>query len=99
MKRGTAAFGRVAFGFAISTGFLIAVGSASLARADTPGFDRVLAAPDDPDVNLAFARQEADDGHLLNAAAALERILLAHPNAHGVRLFYAVVLYRLNDLQ
>ncbi|MBV9331604.1 MAG: hypothetical protein JOZ55_08635 [Alphaproteobacteria bacterium] len=63
-----------------------------------PSFDRVLSAPDDSDLNLSYAKVEADSGRLLNAAAALERILLAHPNAHSVRLFYAVVLYRLNDL-
>jgi hypothetical protein len=62
-------------------------------------FDQVLAQPDDPQTNLDFAREEANDGYLLNAAAALERILLSHPNAHGVRLFYAAVLYRLHDLQ
>ena len=64
-----------------------------------PTYEQVLAAPDDPQINLDYARAEADRGDLLNAAAALERILLTHPNAHGVRLFYAVVLYRLNDLQ
>src|SRR5579864_5034652 len=66
---------------------------------ESPTFDQVLAAPDDSDLNLSYARSQADAGNLLSAAAALERILLAHPNAHGVRLFYAAVLYRLNDLE
>jgi len=80
----------------VATGFvLLAIPSAAAA----PSYDQVLAAPDDPQVNLDYARAEADEGHLLPAAAALERVLLVHPNAHGVRLFYAVVLYRLNDLK
>jgi hypothetical protein len=67
------------------------------AKADT-SFDEVMAAPDDPETNLAYAESQADKGNLLDAAAALERVLLVHPNAHSVRLFYAAVLYRLNDL-
>ena len=62
-------------------------------------FNQLLTAPDNPDANLSYAREQAENGNLLYAAAALERILIQHPNAHGVRLFYAVVLYRLNDLQ
>jgi hypothetical protein len=100
MERCGTTFRRRAAVFALSfAGLLLASGNIA-ARADGPiTFDQVLTAPDDPEINLSFARQEANDGRLLNAAAALERILLAHPNAHSVRLFYAAVLYRLNDLQ
>ena len=62
-------------------------------------FDAVLAAPDDPDLNLAFARRAADAGDLNGAAGALERVLIADPNRHGSRLMYAIILYRLDDLQ
>lgn len=62
-------------------------------------FEAVLAAPDDPDLNLAYARQAADAGDLNGAAGALERVLIADPNRHGARLLYAVILYRLDDLQ
>jgi hypothetical protein len=62
-------------------------------------FDAVLAAPDDPALNLEFARRSVDAGDLNGAAGALERVLIADPNRHGARLFYAVVLYRLDDLQ
>ncbi len=75
------------------TGFAIPA-----AAQNAPTFDQVLAAPDDADLNIAFAREEASEGHFLNAAAALERVLSAHPNASSVRLFYVDVLYRLNDL-
>ncbi|HEX4861424.1 MAG TPA: hypothetical protein VFV07_09320, partial [Rhizomicrobium sp.] len=58
-----------------------------------------MQAPDDVDLNIAYAKAQADSGHLLSAAAALERVLMLKPNAASVRLLYAVVLYRLDDLQ
>ena len=85
---------------------LLVLGSAALALvsqaalADTPAsFQAIYAAPDDLAQDLAYARAEARAGRLLNAAAALERILLLAPNENGVRLFYVAVLYRLDDLQ
>ena len=62
-------------------------------------FEAVLAAPDDPALNLEFARRAVDAGDLNGAAGALERILIADPNRHSARLMYAVILYRLDDLQ
>ena len=62
-------------------------------------FEAVLAAPDDETLNLAYAREQASLGNLALAASALERILILEPNRHSVRLFHAVVLYRLGDLQ
>ena len=62
-------------------------------------FEAVFAAPDDPELNLEFARRAADAGDLNSAAGALERVLIADPNRHGARLFYAAILYRLDDLQ
>lgn len=62
-------------------------------------FEAVLATPDDPDLNLAYARAAADTGDLNGAAGALERVLIVDPNRHGARLFYAVLLFRLDDLQ
>lgn len=62
-------------------------------------FESVYAAPDDPDLNLEFARRAVDAGDLNGAAGALERVLIADPNRHSARLLYAVVLYRLDDLQ
>jgi len=62
-------------------------------------FDTVLRAPDDAELNLRFAREAAAAGDLLSAAAALERLLLREPNWHAARLFYAVTLYRLEDIQ
>ncbi|HYE45771.1 MAG TPA: tetratricopeptide repeat protein [Caulobacter sp.] len=62
-------------------------------------FEAVMAAPDDVELNLAYARDQARQGNLSAAASALERVLIQEPNRHGDRLFYAVVLYRLGDLQ
>lgn len=61
-------------------------------------YDDVLANPDNVDLNYRFARQQVRQGDLKGAAATLQRILLVNPDLPKVRLFYAVVLYRLDDL-
>lgn len=70
-----------------------------VAAASAQDFEAVLAAPDDESLNLAYAREQARLGNLALAASTLERILILEPNRHSVRLFHAVVLYRLGDLQ
>ncbi len=72
---------------------------AAVEAAAAQDFDAVLAAPDDPAINLEFARRAADAGDLNGAAGALERVLIADPNRHSARLLYAVILFRLDDLQ
>lgn len=77
-----------------------AVGLSAVAiDASAQDFDAVYAAPDDPDLNLEFARRAADAGEFNAAAGALERVLIADPNRHSARLLYAVILFRLDDLQ
>jgi len=61
-------------------------------------FDDVLASPDDAAVNLAYAQEMIRTGRFDIAAATLERILILHPELDRVRLLYAVVLYRLDNL-
>jgi len=68
------------------------------AEAQEITFSDVLASPDDLKLNLDYARQEVRSGRLQQAAAALERLLLQRPNWDSVRLFYGIVLYRLDDL-
>jgi hypothetical protein len=83
-------------------GFVAALFVSGVALADeppAPGFQEIMRTPDDVARNFAYARAEARAGHLLAAAAALERILLVAPNENGIRLFYVAVLYRLDDLQ
>jgi len=53
--------------------------------------------PDDHDLNLRYAKQQIQLGEMLNAGAALERMLYANPNWHSARLLYSAVLYRLDD--
>lgn len=96
-RRSSGAASAIRVGLLISTVFgLTALTSGSAVAQD---FEAVLAAPDDPDLNLAFASNAIEAGDLNGAAAALERVLIADPNRHGARLLYAVVLYRLDDLQ
>lgn len=73
----------------------------SLAQTNTTEitFEQIVAAPDDLQLNLAYARQQVAKGELQQAASALERLLLLRPNWDAARLFYGVVLYRLDDLE
>lgn len=89
-------------GSAVSAGVLalVALGaSPALAQSSDQLFEQVMAAPDDVPLNIAFARAEAAEGHLLSAASTLERVLLMQPNNASARLTYATVLYRLDDKQ
>ena len=61
-------------------------------------YQQILANPDDLKLNLEYARQAVASGRLQEAASALERLLLHRPNWDAVRLFYALVLYRLGNL-
>jgi hypothetical protein len=72
------------------------------AQQTAPGEDvtweEVMAHPDDIQLNYRYARQQVRRGDLKGAAATLERILMVDPDQHEVRLFYAVVLYRLDNM-
>ncbi len=61
-------------------------------------FEQVMDDPDNPELNLAYARQQIADGNVLGAAGTLERILMLYPELVQVRLLYAIVLYRLDNL-
>ena len=58
----------------------------------------VLRDPDNLELNFRFARQQVRRGDVRGAAATLERILLVNPDLAQVRLFYAVVLFRLDNI-
>lgn len=62
-------------------------------------FSQVYANPDDQTLNLNYARQQAARGDYLTAATSLERMLYSQPNWDSARLFYALCLYHLDDLQ
>lgn len=61
-------------------------------------YDEVLAKPDDVNLNFQYALTLIRKGDLLAASSTLERILLINPNNPRVRVVYAVVLYRLDNL-
>jgi tetratricopeptide (TPR) repeat protein len=61
-------------------------------------FQDVLANPDDIDINFAYAQIQIARGDVRGAAATLERILLVEPDLPRVRMLYAVVLFRLDQL-
>lgn len=61
-------------------------------------WEAVLAHPDDIQLNYRYAKEQVRRGDIKGAAATLERILMVDPNQHEVRLFYAVVLYRLDNV-
>jgi tetratricopeptide (TPR) repeat protein len=61
-------------------------------------YEDVLRAPDDIDVNFAYAQIQIARGDVRSAAATLERILLIEPDLPRVRLLYAIVLYRLDNI-
>jgi len=60
-------------------------------------YDEVMANPDDPTLNAAYARTQIAHGDILGASVTLERLLLAHPDANEARLVYGMVLFRLDD--
>ena len=58
----------------------------------------VLKDPDNIELSFLFARTQVQNGNLYGAATTLERLVLLNPYLVQVRLFNAVVLYRLEDL-
>lgn len=58
-------------------------------------FEQILAAPENIQLNIAYARQQIAAGDLKEAGVTLERILLIDPSMHDVRVLYGLVLYRL----
>ena len=67
------------------------------AQAQRITFEDIYAAPDDPELGLAFARQQIEAGQLSDAASALERMLFANRDWDSARLLYALTLLRLDD--
>jgi len=86
---------------AVVAGSLV-LGRAAVAVAQTPTdqvtYEQILEQPDNLELVFTYAREQAEQGNLQPAAGALERLLLLEPEWDSARLFYAVVLYRLNDL-
>ena len=60
-------------------------------------FEQIYAQPDNQELNLNYARQQAAEGDYISAAGTLERLLFAEPDWDSARLFYALVLFKLDD--
>lgn len=61
-------------------------------------FEQVLADPDNVELNLRFAKTQIRKGDVKGAQGTLERILLIAPQRADVRLLYAIVLFRLDNM-
>jgi hypothetical protein len=61
-------------------------------------YQQVLADPDNIELNFRYAKTQVAEGNLRGAAATLERILLIKPDLARVKLFYGIVLFRLDNL-
>jgi tetratricopeptide (TPR) repeat protein len=69
-----------------------------VADASDVTYAQILADPDNIVLNYRYANMQVRKGELKGASATLERILMLNPNLTNVRLLYAVVLYRLDNL-
>jgi tetratricopeptide (TPR) repeat protein len=65
---------------------------------DKVTYQDILKNPDNIELNYLYAQSQVAAGELRGAAATLERILLLSPGLARVRLLYAVVLFRLDNL-
>lgn len=61
-------------------------------------YEQVLADPDNIVLNYDYARAQVRRGDLKGAAATLERILMVDPGRPKLRLLYAIILYRLDNM-
>ncbi|HNW44920.1 MAG TPA: hypothetical protein PKI19_10480, partial [Elusimicrobiales bacterium] len=71
---------------------------AAVAESKEVTYEQVLEKPDDLDLNYAYAKTQVRKGDLKGAAGTLERMLMIKADLYNIRLFYAVVLYRLDSL-
>lgn len=62
-------------------------------------YQQVLQDPDNLELSYLYAQTLVKRGELRGAAAALERILLIRPDLPRARLFYAIVLFRLDSIR
>lgn len=61
-------------------------------------FEDVLDDPDNLELNFRYAKAQIDSGNLTGAVATLERMLLIDPDLAEIRVYYGLVLFRLDSL-
>ncbi len=96
---GFVASAMLGLGVGLAIGLTPAQAQQSQGQQNEIGFAEIMAAPNDLELNLAYAIQQARKGRLLSAAATLERLLVKEPGWDDARLLYAAVLYRMGDFQ
>lgn len=95
---------RIFIGFSILALISVFTKPWHFARAQSPDdaslitYEQILQQPDNLELVFTYAQQQTQQGNLQIAAGALERLLLLEPDWDGVRLYYAIVLYRLDDM-
>lgn len=62
-------------------------------------YEQVLADPDNLDLNFRYAKVQIARGDFVGASATLERLLMLKADLPRVRLFYALVLFHLDNLE
>lgn len=61
-------------------------------------YQQVLEDPDNIELNVRYALTQIRDGNVRGAGATLERVLLIRPDIAVVRVLFAIVLFRLDNL-
>lgn len=61
-------------------------------------FEQVLEDPDNIELNVRYALTQIREGNVRGAGATLERVLLIRPDLAVVRVLFAIVLFRLDNL-
>lgn len=61
-------------------------------------YAEVMKDPDNIELNYKYARYQVSRGDILKAAGTLERVLMVNPELSRVRLLYASILMRLDNL-
>lgn len=89
--------GRFLVGICLTSGGVMSAGAQAITPTGAVSQQTIYDNPDDTEINLTYAIEQIQQGELLNAASALERMLYGNPNWHSARLLYSAVLYRLDD--
>lgn len=61
-------------------------------------YQQVLQDPDNIELNVRYAFTQIQQGNVRGAGATLERVLLIRPDLAAVRVLFAIVLFRLDNL-
>jgi len=69
-----------------------------MSRGQDITFEQVMKDPDNINLNMAYAKTQIRQGDIKGASATLERMLRINPRLEEVRLLYAAILFRLDNI-